>query len=340
MKKQNQYTIATLGSHSALQILKGAKDEGFKTLLITTIERKSLYERFPFIDEIKIIKNYQEFPKLEKELQRKKTIIIPHGSFVAYLGIEGNKKINIPYFGSKKVLDWESSRIKQHQWLEQAKINVPEQYYNHDLDVVEYPVILKLYGATGGKGYLYAKNRKELEKKIVLMKNEKYIIQRYIIGVPIYIQFFYSPITKKIELIGIDRRYESNVDAIGRLPMVNQEGLLIEPSFVVVGNSPLMLRESLLPEAYAMAERVVKISQKLIDKKGLYGPFCLETIVTPDQKFFVIEISTRIVAGTFLYQQGSPYTWLLYDEPMSMGRRIAREIKIAIQQKKLNRILD
>ena len=28
------YTIATLGSHSALQILKGAHDEGFKTLAI------------------------------------------------------------------------------------------------------------------------------------------------------------------------------------------------------------------------------------------------------------------------------------------------------------------
>jgi 5-formaminoimidazole-4-carboxamide-1-(beta)-D-ribofuranosyl 5'-monophosphate synthetase len=27
------FTIATLGSHSALQILKGAKDEGFKTLV-------------------------------------------------------------------------------------------------------------------------------------------------------------------------------------------------------------------------------------------------------------------------------------------------------------------
>ena len=29
------YTIATLGSHSALQILKGAHDEGFKTLAIS-----------------------------------------------------------------------------------------------------------------------------------------------------------------------------------------------------------------------------------------------------------------------------------------------------------------
>jgi len=333
-----KYTIATLGSHSALQILKGAKDEGFSTLLITTNDRISLYQRFPFIDRIEIIKNYGEFPSLEKKLRNHNAIIIPHGSFVAYLGIEGNKKINIPYFGSKEVLDWESSRVKQHQWLEEAKINVPEQY--HNLDEVEYPVILKLYGASGGKGYLYAKNRKELDKQIIQMGKEKYIIQKYIIGVPIYIQFFYSPLTGQLELMGIDRRYESNVDAIGRLPLANQEGLTIEPSFVVVGNSPLMLRESLLPEAYAMAERVVNTSKKLIGGKGLYGPFCLETIVTPDQKFFIIEISTRIVAGTFLYQQGSPYTWLLYDEPMSMGRRIAREIKLALKKNKLDLVTD
>ncbi|MDO8609745.1 MAG: formate--phosphoribosylaminoimidazolecarboxamide ligase [bacterium] len=336
MKKQ--YTIATLGSHSALQILKGAKDEGFNTLLITTQERVSLYKRFPFIDEIKIIKNYLEFPTLENELRQKNTIIITHGSFVAYLGIEGNKKITIPYFGSKKVLDWESSRIKQHKWLKEAKVNEPEQYEN--LNEVEYPVILKLFGASGGKGYLYAKNRKELNSQIKLMKKERFIIQRYIIGVPIFIQFFCSPITGKIELMGIDRRYETNVDAIGRLPLANQKGLTIEPSFVVVGNSPLMLRESLLPEAYKMAERVIEASKKLIDPKGLYGPFCLETIVTPDQKFHVIELSTRIVAGTFLFQNGSPYTWLLYDEPMSMGRRIAREIKIAIKENKLEKIID
>lgn len=336
MKKK--YTIATLGSHSALQILKGAKDEGFKTLLITTIERQSLYERFPFIDEIIIIKNYKEFPKLESRLARKKTIIIPHGSFVAYLGIEGNKKIAIPYFGNKNVLDWESNRLKQHQWLEKSGINVPPQY--HNLDEVEYPVILKLYGATGGSGYLYAKNRKELNKQIIAMKKEKFIIQKYVIGVPLYIQFFYSPITKEIELMGVDRRYETNVDAIGRLPMANQEGLIIEPSFVVVGNSPLILRESLLPEAYKMAERIVESSKKLIDAKGLFGPFCVETILTPDQKFFVIEISTRIVAGTFLFQHGSPYTWLLYNEPMSMGRRMAREIKLAIKKNKLKLILD
>jgi len=43
--KNNQYTIATLGSHSALQILKGAKDEGFKTLCICLTGKEKPYQR-------------------------------------------------------------------------------------------------------------------------------------------------------------------------------------------------------------------------------------------------------------------------------------------------------
>lgn len=167
-----------------------------------------------------------------------------------------------------------------------------------------------------------------------------FIVQEYIIGVPMYLHYFYSLLTEKLELMSIDKRYETNVDSLGRLPLVHQESVEIKPSFVVVGNSPLVVRESLLVQAYEMAERVVKTSQKLIDKRGLYGPFCLETIITPDQKFYVIEISCRIVAGTNLFINGSPYSDLIYNEPMSTGRRIAREIKTAIKMNKLDLILD
>ncbi len=38
--------IMTLGSHCSLQVLKGAKDEGFQTLLICEEKRVSLYKRF------------------------------------------------------------------------------------------------------------------------------------------------------------------------------------------------------------------------------------------------------------------------------------------------------
>ena len=140
--------------------------------------------------------------------------------------------------------------------------------------------------------------------------------------------------------MSLDRRYETNADAIGRIPAINQKHLNVNPEFVVVGNSPLVLRESLLPEAYAMGERIVTASKKCIDKRGLIGPFCLETIITPDQSFIAMEISCRIVAGTNLFIDGSPYTALTYNEPMSTGRRIAREIKNALKKNVLDTLLD
>lgn len=331
------HTIATLGSHTALQILKGAKDEGFKTLVIATHDRAAFYRRFRFIDKVQSVLEYRDILHLEKQRALRDVILIPHGSFIAYLGTEGNKRIQTPYFGNKAVLDWEADRGRQQQWLEEAGFHVPRTFLQGDS--IDHPVIVKSYGADGGSGYFVAHNQKDFEKKITKFTKKDFIVQEYIIGVPMYMHYFYSPITKTIELMSIDRRYETNVDALGRMPLSHQEHVDISPSFVVVGNSPLSIRESLMPEAYAMAERLIAASKKLIDRRGLFGPFCLETIVTPDQKFYCIEVSCRIVAGTNLFIHGSPYSDLYYDEPMSTGRRIAREIKIAMKKGMMDRLL-
>ena len=331
------YKIATLGSHSALQILKGARDEGFQTICVATSNRVSLYKRFKFIDQIVKISKFSDFPKVEEDLIKQNAIVIPHGSFVAYLGLSENKKMKVPYFGNKKVLDWEADRMKQRQWLQKSNVPVPERFKKGDR--IDRPVIVKSYGAAGGHGYFFAKNQKEFDLRIKNFKARDFIVQEYVIGVPLYIHYFYSPLAKSLEILSIDKRYESNVDSLGRIPSHNQQGLGIEPSFVVVGNSPLTLRESLLAEAFEMGERVVATSQKLMDG-GLWGPFCLETIITPEQKFSIIEISCRIVAGTNLFITGSPYSALYYNKEVSTGRRIAMEIKEAIKRKQLGKILN
>ena len=60
-------SIATLGSHCALQVLKGAKDEGFKTILVCEKKREKLYRRFPFIDELIIVEKFSDI--LNQEVQ-------------------------------------------------------------------------------------------------------------------------------------------------------------------------------------------------------------------------------------------------------------------------------
>lgn len=332
------YTIATLGSHSALQILKGARDEGFRTLAIANREAERLYRSYAFVDEVIAIDQYSDFMSLVPELETRKVIIVPHGSFVAYLSLEDHKQMRIPYFGNKAVLDWESSRELQRQWLTRAGLRIPRQFRTGA--EIDRPVIVKLYGAQGGKGYMFVRDAHDFEQRAGKLARQNYILQEYIIGVPAYIHYFYSSLTGKLDIMSMDRLYETNVDSLGRIPAAAQEGMDVEPSYVVVGNAPLVLRESMLAHAYRMGEDVVRASQELCPPKGLFGAFCIETIITPDTQFYVMEISARIVAGTNPFIDGSPYSYLNYSEPMSTGRRIAREIKNALLSNNLPAVLD
>ena len=328
--------IATYASHSALQILKGAKDEGFKTIAFGRERVKPLYTRyFPVADEFLV----GEYP--EEELLERKAIIVPHGSFVAYLGVERVESIKVPYYGNKKVLRWESDRGLERKWLVKAGLKVPRVY--EDPDDIDKPVIVKFHGAKGGRGYFLARDPKDFWEKAggagIHSKDDlKGVqIQEYILGVPVYPHYFYSKLNRELELMSVDRRYETNVDGIGRINAKDQLELGTNPSYVVVGNIPIVLRESLLTEVIEMGERVVKAAEEIMG--GLWGPFCLETILTDEMEFIVFEISARIVAGTNPFINGSPYTWLRYDFPMSTGRRIAREIKQAIEEDRLGEVL-
>lgn len=334
------YTIATIASHSCLQILKGAKDEGFPTLAIATGKAAPFYRQYEFIDEVAALDSYSETLEYTKKLDKEKTIVIPHGSFVAYLGADFDKKTPLKYFGNKKILEIEANRHSQHDWLEETGVRMPKIFASPGK--IDRPVIVKSYGAKGGSGYFIAQNQITLEEKLhqTKLKANTYIVQEYMIGVPAYIQFFYSPLRKRVEIMGADRRYESNVDGLGRLPLSFQKEISLPPSYTVIGNFPIVLRESLLPQFQKIGEDIVRISKKLAPPMGLYGPFCLETIITQDQRMYAIEISCRIVAGTNAFINGSPYSDLLFGEPMSMGRRIAREIKEAIKLNKLHKVLN
>ena len=332
--KISNYTIATLGSHTALQILKGARDEGFKTLCICQMGREQVYKNFGVADEMLTLKKYTDFLKLESQIIKKNAIIIPHGSYVEYIKTENIEKLKIPYYGSKKILNWESNRTKQHKWLKKAGLKLPKIFKRYQ--DIDRPVIIKFHGAGGGKDYFIANSPAEFKKHMDEYDFDKpYVIQEYIIGVPMYAHYFYSRIRNELEIMGFDKRYESNADSIGRIAARDQMSSYIKTSYTIAGNTPVVIRESLLPEIYDLGLRVIKTASEL-EQGGLWGPFCLEGIIDPQLNFYVFEISARIVAGTNPYINGSPYTWLKYDEPMSTGRRIARDIKEAIEAGKLN----
>jgi len=340
---KNKLTISTVCSHSSLQIFNGAKKEGFKTLGICVGEKKKLYDAFPLgkPDEFFTVNNYKDILNYTDELQEKNVIIIPHGSFVEYLGPDLFMNLELPTFGNRAVLDWESDRQKERIWLESAGLTMPKDIKNPKF--IDKPVIVKYHGAKGGKGFFVAKTYEEFQKRIE--KNKQYTIQEFVMGTRYYIHYFYSPIQNNayklskgsLQLLSMDRRDETTIDEVQRLGSIAElEELGIHPTFVVTGNIPIVMRESLLPKVFEMGEVVVEKSLELFG--GIIGSFCLETVVTEDLEFKVFEISARIVAGTNPYVSGSPYSELI-QSGLSTGRRIAQEIKYANKKNLLNEIL-
>jgi 5-formaminoimidazole-4-carboxamide-1-(beta)-D-ribofuranosyl 5'-monophosphate synthetase len=335
-------TIATLGSHCALQVLKGAKDEGLKTLLICEKKRERLYRRFKFIDEIVLVDSFVDVleKKYMKMLENNKAVLIPHGTLIAQMSTEQIESIKIPVFGNKWILRWESDRNLKEQLMLEAGLPVPKSIPSPKK--IKKLTIAKRHGAAGGKGYFltsnekdYIKKRNQLIKDGLIKGDKDLYLQEYVMGVLAYLQFFYSPLNEELEFLGVDKRHESDIEGLARIPAQEQLGIDYISSFNVIGNSPMVLRESLLEEVYSMGERFVSASRRLV-KPGMNGPFCIEGVYDQNGKFWSFEFSARIVAGTNIYMDGSPYSTLLYDVPMSMGRRIAREVKSAIKKKKLD----
>ena len=335
-------SIATLGSHCALQVLKGAKDEGFKTILICEKKRERLYRRFKFIDELIIVNSFLEIAesRCESFLKENNSILIPHGTLIAQMKQEQIESIQTPIFGNKHILGWESDRTLKEQLMKEAKFDVPKSISSPK--EIESLIIAKRHGAAGGKGYFLASTEEEYNKKRDVLINQGLIsgdsdlyLQEYYSGVLAYLQFFYSPLEKEIEFFGVDKRHESDIDGLARIPAENQLKSNDIPSFNVIANSPLVLRESLLDNVYTMGENFVEASAKIVPP-GMNGPFCIEGVYDQNAQFKVFEFSARIVAGTNMYVNGSPYTTFMYNEPMSMGRRIAREIKKAEKQNEID----
>src|SRR5437899_386719 len=335
--------LATVCSHSSLQIFHGARQEGFRTLGIAIGKRPRFYDAFPLAkpDEFLVVDSYADILDQADDLVAKHVVTVPHGSFVEYMGADVFAKLRIPTFGNREVLRWESDRDKQREWLTSAGVPMPEKI--EQPKDINRPVFVKYYGAKGGRGSFIAKNYEDFKESI--QPGMKYTIQEYVVGTRYYIHYFYSPFVTSgfmlskgaLEMLGVDRRDEANIDEmykLGAQEALRKMGLL--PTFVVTGNMPVVLRESLLPKAFEMGEHAVERSIALFG--GMIGPFCLETIVSDKLEFKVFEISTRIVAGTNLFVAGSPYSDL--QEPgMSTGRRIAKEIRLAQKQGRLADVL-
>ena len=136
-----QKIIAVLGSHSALDVCRGAKDLGFKTLVIVQKGRGKTYSGYyrtqgnlGCVDEVIELEKFADLlkPEIQEELLKRDCIFVPHRSFEVYINdynaIENEFKV--PMFGNRFLLKAEERSVKPNQYdlLDEAKIRYPKQF--------------------------------------------------------------------------------------------------------------------------------------------------------------------------------------------------------------------
>lgn len=359
-------TIGVLGTHSALEICSGAKSEGFKTIALCQKGREKVYskyfisrERFGrrigVVDEVVILDRFRDIVRedIQDTLRMRNTILIPHRGLTVYVGYDVLEKIlKIPIFGNRYLLKIEErgTSFNQYKLLEKAGIPHPKIYSNPQ--EIDRPVIVKVSEAVreyeraffivSSTREFEERSRELIEKKLVTREAlEKATIEELVVGAYFNFNFFYSPLDGEVELLGIDMRRQTNIDGLVRLPATHQLEALkyIELRNIEVGHIACTIRESLLERAFELAEKFVKVTQET-HPPGVIGPFALQSIVVPGpphEEIIVYDVSVRVPGSPGI--KFTPYSENLWGYSMSVGRRIAFEIREALREDRLEEVL-
>ncbi|MUN28646.1 formate--phosphoribosylaminoimidazolecarboxamide ligase family protein [Sulfuracidifex metallicus] len=346
------FKIASVASHSALDVYDGVKDEGFETIALCKKGRELAYKEFEaIIDHCFILDDYKDIAKdeFQEKLNSMNTIIVPNRSMAVYLGYDTIEKMKVRFFGNKMMLRWEEREGNKNYYkiLDYAGIKRPRILTENE---IESPVMVKMPEAKRKveRGFFIAVNREdfnqkmnELEKLGVVDENSRkhMVIEEFILGAHFNLNYFYSKIKKRLELLSIDRRIQSDWDGFYRLPAEIQLKLDREPRLIEVGHIPVTIRESLLEKVFEIGKKFVDATAKL-ESPGIIGPFTLQVMVTPELDLVVYDVAPRIGGGTNAYMGiGSQYSKFYFGKPISLGRRIGIEIKDSIIKNEVEEIL-
>lgn len=350
--------LSCLGSHSALEISRGASQEGLKNVVVCQKGREKAYQYYKkaealgkkvgFIDEIIILDRFAHIldPGVQKKL--KGSVFVPNRSFSVYVGYDGiEKRFKIPIFGNRRLLRIEERSEKRNQYglLKKAGIRMPRIVRPEDINslcVVKVPEAERGYerGNFLISSYEEFKQKsRELVKKGLITGAglRKAVIEEFIIGAYFNFNYFYSPLLKELELIGIDLRRQTNLDGFLHLTAdVQTEAMKKIPLRTIeAGHVACTIRESLLEKVFDIGERFVKASRKEYPP-GIIGPFALQAVVVPgppEEDIEVYDVSPRMPGSP-----GIEYTPYSRWGQMGMGRRIALEIKEAAKEGRMNEV--
>lgn len=362
-------TIACLGGHSALDICHGVKKHGFKTLVVAQQGREQTYDRYfrtndtrGCIDDTIVVDQFQDILKanIQEDLRKRSTLFIHSRYFWVYFDdfAEVENNFGVPIFGSRHLVKLEErdQPFNQYHLLQYAGIRTPVIFATPD-DMDGRLCIIKGREALRGyeRAFFLADDKKSWEREGMRLEKEGRLapdwrsapIEEFVLGAPVNFNFFYSPLTEELELLGTDMRRQTNLDGLLRLPAHQQEKVLKYTGFKMVetGHIACTVKESLLEKVYEMGERFIAECKKIpahLDptQKGMIGPFGLQGAVTAEEgkeDIVIFDVSFRIPGspGTF----ATPYSRYLYGEAVSMGERIGMEIRSAIQDNRLEDVV-
>jgi 5-formaminoimidazole-4-carboxamide-1-(beta)-D-ribofuranosyl 5'-monophosphate synthetase len=359
----NKITIATIGSHSALEVARGAKDEGFKNIIVCEKGREKTYAKYykttgevGCVDEVILVDKFADI--LKSEVQQKlidqNAIFIPNRSFEVYVNdydaIENEFKVKM--FGNKKLLRIEERGFTPNQYdlLDNAQIRYPKQF--KDPKNIDRLCIVKILEKERGfeRAFFLVENYPDYQKEIEeRLKNEEFtqeqldkaVIEEFLVGVQVNFNFYYSPINERLELLGTDTRRQTNFEGITKLPANYQKEVSrkINIKYEEAGHIAVTILESMLEQAFAMGERFVAASKKFVSP-GVIGPFALQSMIIPGppkKDIVVFDVSPRFPGSPGI--TATPYSGYLFGKSVNVGRRIAMEIKEAMRDNRLEEIV-
>jgi 5-formaminoimidazole-4-carboxamide-1-(beta)-D-ribofuranosyl 5'-monophosphate synthetase len=355
IKKYNpkQIRIGVLGSHSALEIASGAKQEGLETLVVCQKGREKTYTKYykNIFDHVLMLDKFAEITSEAnvKKLTDLNTIFVPNRSFSVYAGYEAiENQFAVPLMGNRAMLRTEERNTPRNQLylLQKAGIATPKTFKSSSeidrLAIIKVPEKERAIE----RAFFYASSPEEYEKTAQkrikqgiitpeALKNS--VIEEYVIGAKFNANLFWSPLIDEIDLLGFDRRIQTDLDGVLDLPAQEQLELNIPTQNIEIGHMGATMRESQIEKIFDAAEKFVNTCKKEYPP-GMIGLFALQGAVTKDLEFYVFDVSPR-VPGCPCVEPTSPYMKYKYGMEVGPGRRVAMEVKRAVKEGRLAEVV-
>jgi len=353
---KQRLTLASVGSHSALDVASGARAQGLRSIVVTARGRDRTYAQHytrrsgpdrGCVDATIELEVFSEIlaPAVQQRLLDENVLFVPNRSFEVYLHErysydEIERGMLTPFFGNRRLLRAEERDEPENQYalLTRAGIRHPRSFASRD--EIDGLVMVKAAHAVVGFERAFflcgspAQYDAEAEKLLAAgMVSETGLraarIEEFALGPTINLNFFYSPILGELELSGTDTRRQTNLDGLRSLPPAQLEAARDIPvRMEEAGHIAATLTESMLESAFELGERFVAAAREA-NPPGVIGPFALQCVVVagPPKAFVVYDVSLRIPGspGT----RYTPYGAYRWGRDISVGERIAMEVVFA-----------